>query len=76
MKILGLLTCMTVAQSDCGRDGELCKEKVQSAYLSCVEKCNSNTDCISSCNREFDHLLNQCPCESGCPDGCPCPVYA
>ena len=76
MKIFGIFAGVSVAQVDCGRDGEVCKEKVQSGYLLCVENCNSNTECISSCNREYDQLLNQCPCESLCPSGCPCPVYA
>ena len=37
--------------------------------------CNNDPQCLSTCNREYVQNLAQCPCQEGCPDGCPCPDY-
>ena len=31
--------------------------------------------CVGVCSRDYQHKKEQCPCQSGCPDGCPCPDY-
>ena len=31
--------------------------------------------CVSVCSRGYQHKIEQCPCQSGCPNGCPCPDY-
>ena len=45
-------------------------------YLTCVGKCpNGDFECIGACSRDYDENHEFCPCQSGCPTGCPCPVY-
>lgn len=31
--------------------------------------------CIGACNRDYDTMIESCPCMSNCPSGCPCPDY-
>ena len=31
--------------------------------------------CVSSCSRQYQNNIESCPCQSGCPNGCPCPEY-
>lgn len=31
--------------------------------------------CISECTRLYDDDFDNCPCQDGCQNGCPCPVY-
>ena len=37
----------------------------------CREKCETKHDCISCMDEQAKYISN-CPCHSGCPDGCPC----
>ena len=30
---------------------------------------------MSNCHRTYDEDIKDCPCQSGCPSGCPCPNY-
>ena len=42
----------------------------------CLRDCSSgDLVCLSSCARDLDENLENCPCKSGCPSGCPCPNY-
>ena len=31
--------------------------------------------CLAVCNRDFENDMRKCPCQSGCPNGCPCDEY-
>ena len=45
-------------------------------YTECIVKCGEgDVECLSSCLREYDENLKTCPCQLGCPSGCPCPNY-
>ena len=34
-----------------------------------------DVDCLGDCASEYQENLEKCPCQSGCPNGCPCPNY-
>ena len=53
----------------------LCREKADNSLFSCVAQCQDDLECSSRCNREYAQKLEECPCKSGCPTGCPCPNY-
>ena len=38
-------------------------------------QCSNDPQCLSTCNRQYVQSLAQCPCQEGCPNGCPCPDY-
>ena len=48
-------------------------------YTKCLIDCLTadviSNLCKSDCAREYQENLAQCPCQPGCPNGCPCPVY-
>ena len=45
-------------------------------YMECLFNCtHGDTVCVANCSRDFNSNLLQCPCQPGCPDGCPCPEY-
>ena len=54
----------TKCENGCNRSGENC-------FLSC----SGDSNCISSCVREYDQCLQGCPCHEKCPDGCPCDTF-
>ena len=44
--------------------------------MECLFNCpHGDTVCVAKCSRDFNSNLLQCPCQPGCPDGCPCPEY-
>ena len=45
-------------------------------YNVCVVSCpTGDFTCNANCFREYTSNLEFCPCQSGCPNGCPCNVY-
>ena len=49
---------------------------METVYSQCLLNCPvGEYDCMSTCVREYDEGIDSCPCNSGCPNGCPCPVY-
>ena len=45
-------------------------------YHKCVYSCHpDDIDCFTQCSRNYHQDIQTCPCQSGCPNGCPCPVY-
>ena len=45
-------------------------------YNICILSCsNGDFMCIGACSREYEANMATCPCQSGCPNGCPCPEY-
>ena len=45
-------------------------------YNVCVVNCaTGDLLCVSVCSRTYQENILQCPCQSGCPNGCPCEVY-
>ena len=45
-------------------------------YADCILNCApGDLECISICARSLEQNLTKCPCQSGCPNGCPCPEY-
>ena len=52
------------------------KNNVELLYNECVFNCPpGDFDCFGVCSREYQAYLETCPCQSGCPQGCPCPEY-
>ena len=45
-------------------------------YTGCLMNCSiGDVQCITHCGAEYEQNRSTCPCQSGCPDGCPCPNY-
>ena len=51
-----------------------CFEQVTALFEECFLAC-PNQECLLQCKAIYESNLNQCPCQPGCPDGCPCPHY-
>ena len=53
-----------------------CVNQYSLIYWKCINDCGSNNNpCYADCNREYDANVENCPCKSGCPNGCPCLNY-
>ena len=53
-----------------------CVDAVETAYMGCLQSCTAgDVHCLSVCGVNFNNNLHECPCNDGCPEGCPCPVY-
>ena len=57
--------------------GQQCEEAAGEGLLACYDTCDGPDDsiCMSTCLRQYDQTMNNCPCNGGCPNGCPCPTY-
>ena len=53
-----------------------CMDDYDLIYKKCMIDCDHNDPlCYATCNREYDENIENCPCKSNCPNGCPCPQY-
>ena len=52
-----------------------CEEQASIELGDCILSCNGGQQCISTCLRAYDLQLFNCPCNEGCPNGCPCESY-
>lgn len=53
-----------------------CEAYFASLYNECITNCDHNNyECFGKCSREYDENMEKCPCEEGCPQGCPCPDF-
>ena len=55
--------------------GLQCGEEAGHILTDCYTDCHEDEYCITKCIRDYDYYVYHCPCNGGCPDGCPCPVY-
>ena len=55
--------------------GHQCEEEAGHILTDCYTECHGDEYCITKCIRDYDYHTFHCPCDGGCPDGCPCPVY-
>ena len=62
----------TFSDYDLGRQ---CTEEAGLLLTDCVTDCHQDEYCKAKCIRDYDYSNYHCPCNGGCPDGCPCPVY-
>ena len=45
-------------------------------YNACVGSCQTaDLLCVAACSRTYQENVQKCPCQSGCPNGCPCDQY-
>lgn len=45
-------------------------------FYECISECQpDDLACRGVCSRQYDENRSSCPCQSGCPNGCPCPNY-
>ena len=53
-----------------------CMEILSGDYVECVSSCEpGDLDCFVECNRKLAEKEKNCPCNEGCPAGCPCSNY-
>ena len=60
------------SDEDLGRD---CEVEAGHVLNECYKGCHDDQYCITKCVRDYDYHTYHCPCDGGCPHGCPCPVY-
>ena len=69
----GICTC---AYPDNNEDYVTCVGKVENDYFKCLSACTpGDVHCVSMCGVDFNANLDECPCNDGCPTGCPCDGY-
>ena len=54
-----------------------CEKDASETYTACIATCDHGdiNACVAACNSDYNTSINLCPCNSGCPGGCPCPGY-
>ena len=52
-----------------------CRGKAEDAYRACSWPCHHDFDCIVECEIAFRYQMDNCPCQTNCPRGCPCDDY-
>ena len=53
-----------------------CSDFYERLYSICILNCSAgDLLCMASCSRDLETNLEECPCRSQCPNGCPCPSY-
>ena len=56
-----------------------CLEDLQNVYGECTFDCYAtqpfDPNCILACSDDFIDDHDNCPCQAGCSDGCPCANY-
>ena len=57
------------------QDKKECLDKLDLLYVTCIINCDYDEVCVSNCVREHNQDVSKCPCNEGCPSGCPCPDY-
>ena len=50
--------------------GKYCYDKCIGTLIECVMACDSDSLCISQCNREENNCVKNCPCYDNCVTGC------
>ena len=50
-------------------------DEFEAEYVICIVGCNHDLDCVALCARFYDENVLKCPCNEGCPKGCPCPEF-
>ena len=51
-----------------------CKKDLERDYATCLVVCGEeDLSCRAGCLRFYTNEFNDCPCQPGCPKGCPCP---
>ena len=61
---------------DNNSDYQNCFSESSNELGKCILSCETNSDCKSECNSLFIDNHEKCPCQSGCPSGCPCQDYS
>ncbi|CBY11184.1 unnamed protein product [Oikopleura dioica] len=49
-----------------------CVKEANQNFSNCTEICGPGTKCYDECIDGFRAATNMCPCNDGCPKGCPC----
>ena len=53
-----------------------CEIAASDAYGACIFDCDkTDSSCLTDCSRQYAEQIERCPCQSSCPNGCPCPEY-
>ena len=55
-----------------------CLAFYEDVFTECTGVCSEtgfDMECVMQCYRVYEENIETCPCQSRCPDGCPCPFY-
>ena len=78
--ILGCENCPADVCSICAfpeenEDHLKCFAELENELFQCIQNCGGSSSCVTLCTVQYSQNILNCPCEEGCPDGCPCPNY-
>ena len=51
------------------------KKYTEQVYHKCIVSCSYDSNCVAECSRKYSEEILFCPCQIGCPNGCPCTEY-
>ncbi|CAG5108397.1 Oidioi.mRNA.OKI2018_I69.chr1.g3776.t1.cds [Oikopleura dioica] len=67
--------CNACAFPEENEDHVKCLAEFERELIECIQNCGGNSSCVSLCTVQYSQDILNCPCEEGCPDGCPCPNF-
>ena len=74
--MLFVFILVQLVAADCESDYAECELFYDEIYNECWLSCApGDFMCTVSCTRDYTDNLSNCPCQTNCPDGCPCPIY-
>ena len=67
--------CNACAVPEENDDHVKCFAELEQELFKCIQNCGGNSSCVTLCSVQYSQDILNCPCEEGCPDGCPCPNF-
>lgn len=77
MRIILFVTSLVYCECTDDSEANVCASQAEEDYYVCMSGCGILVEpsCATDCNRQYSEQIYECPCNEGCPNGCPCPIY-